>query len=291
VIYQGVLRFEGRRYLWLSLGLLAASIALYATHSAAHPPRGNTWQGYTLGTLAALLILWLALLGIRKRRYASALGSVQGWTSAHIYLGLAVIGVATLHCAGQFHWNVHTLAYLLMCAVVLSGLFGIVGYLNYPRRLAQNREGGSRSTLFAELFELDQLARDVAQRCDPRIAAGVKSGVEHTTIGGGVWAQMLASDGSWYELEGGAPMVRNTDQQAIIDLVAARAPRAGKAVEAAHLQELLLVLCRRQSVLRRVRRDVQLQAWLKMWLYVHVPLTFATLAALLAHIVASFLYW
>jgi hypothetical protein len=44
-------------------------------------------------------------------------------------------------------------------------------------------------------------------------------------------------------------------------------------------------------VLRRIRRDIQLQGWLKAWLYVHVPLTFATIVALLVHILTSFLYW
>ena len=112
MMHQGVLRYGGWRYLWWGLGLTAASALLYATQGGDRPARGDTWQGYTLGTLAALLVLWLTMLGIRKRRYASGLGSVQGWTSAHIYFGLAVVIIATLHCAAEFHWNVHTFAYL-----------------------------------------------------------------------------------------------------------------------------------------------------------------------------------
>jgi hypothetical protein len=68
-------------------------------------------------------------------------------------------------------------------------------------------------------------------------------------------------------------------------------PRADKSIEAGNLQALVLLLCRRQTVLRRIRRDIQLQGWLKVWLYVHVPLTIATLGALVVHIVTSFLYW
>jgi hypothetical protein len=295
-MYQGVLRYAGLRYLWWGLGLCAVSIALYATQGGTYPPRGDTWQGYTLGTLAAMLVLWLTLLGIRKRRYASGLGTVQGWTSAHIYFGIALIAIATLHCAGQFHWNVHTLAYALMCAVVLSGVVGVLAYLNYPRQLSVNREGGSRSTLFAELFELDKQGREVGQLCDPRIAAAVKSSIERTTIGGGVIAQIFAIDRSSYEpADGGAQrggeFTRNADQRAVIDLVAGRVPRADRPSEAAHLQELVVLLCRRQTVLRRIRRDVQLQGWLKIWLYVHVPLTIATLGALIVHVLTSFMYW
>ncbi len=300
MIHQGILRYAGFRYLWWGLGLIAVAAVLYATQGGAHPPRGDTWQGYVLGSVAALLILWLTMLGVRKRRYASGMGSLRGWTSAHVYLGIAVVVIATLHSAAQFHWNVHTLAYLLMCAVVFSGIFGIYFYVNYPRQLAANREGGPRAELFAELFELDHQGRELGQKCDPRVNAAVKSSIERTTIGGGVMAQLFGLDRSWFvrgdqapSSDGAAPagLSGNADQQAVIDYVAARLPRADKRTEAANLQALVLLLCRRQTILRRIRRDIQLQGWLKVWLNVHVPLTFATLTALAVHILTTFMYW
>jgi hypothetical protein len=36
---------------------------------------------------------------------------------------------------------------------------------------------------------------------------------------------------------------------------------------------------------------MRLKALLEIWLYVHVPATFALLAALAAHIVSVFYYW
>ena len=41
----------------------------------------------------------------------------------------------------------------------------------------------------------------------------------------------------------------------------------------------------------RIRRHLRLKAQLEIWLYVHVPLTFALIAALAAHIVSVFFYW
>ena len=79
---------------------------------------------------------------------------MQGWASAHVYLGTALFLVATLHSGIQVGWNVHTLAYVLMCVVIASGLFGLYHYLHNPTLIAQNREGGTRGALFAELFEL-----------------------------------------------------------------------------------------------------------------------------------------
>ena len=52
-----------------------------------------------------------------------------------------------------------------------------------------------------------------------------------------------------------------------------------------------MLLCRRQAVLRRIRRDIRLRGWLKIWLYFHIPVTFALLFALALHIVSTFVYW
>ncbi len=73
--------------------------------------------------------------------------------------------------------------------------------------------------------------------------------------------------------------------------MAARVPRAAKRIEAESLHELVALLCRRQALLRRIRRDIRLQAWLKIWLYVHIPMTVGLLAALSVHVLATFMYW
>jgi hypothetical protein len=51
------------------------------------------------------------------------------------------------------------------------------------------------------------------------------------------------------------------------------------------------VLSRRQAVLRRIRTDIRLQAWLQIWLFVHIPFTVALLGALAVHIVTTYIYW
>jgi hypothetical protein len=297
VIHHSLLHYRGNRYLWWGLALVALSVALYSTQTGLGRRNGGTWQGYTLGTLGALLIVWLALYGIRKRAYSSRLGSVQGWASAHVYLGIALTVVATLHCAFNFGWNIHTLAYALMIAVILSGFIGLYVYLNNPGVIADNRAGGSRAALFAELYELDAQARDLAARCNPAVGLAVKSSIERTVLGGSVLRQLTGYDDSRLMVtqettpDAGARLVANTDQQAAIDFVSNRLPRTDKRAEAAVLQSLVTVLCRRQMILRRVRRDIRLTGWLRLWLYVHVPLSIALLGALSAHILVTFVYW
>jgi hypothetical protein len=109
-------------------------------------------------------------------------------------------------------------------------------------------------------------------------------------VGGSIPAQLTGRDGSRFEtLEDGAK--RNADQEAVIEYVATRIPKAEKRAEVTYLQDLLAVLCRRQAILRRLRQDVRFQGWLKAWLYVHVPITAATVVALAVHIVTTFIYW
>lgn len=300
IMHRNILRFARARYLLIASALTLACVLIYFTQrgDGIQPPNGGTWQGYTLGTIGALLIVWLSLLGIRKRRYHSTLGTVQGWTSAHVYLGTALLIIATLHCAFQFGWNIHTLAYALMTFVIVSGFYGIYAYLQYPRVSAQARAGFSREALFAELNQLNNRGQELAQLCDAEVGSVIESAIQRTVVGGGLLAQLTTRDRSQILYRGGQGAGQGTnkpqpnpDQQAVIDFIVKRVPRARKSNEADSLQQLLGVLSRRQVVLRRLRKDIQTQSFLQLWLYVHVPMTIALLGALIAHIFSVLFYW
>jgi hypothetical protein len=266
VIHVGILRYSKARFLWWALGLIALSGLLYSTQGGVQPPNGGTWQGYVLGTIGALLIVWLALLGIRKRSYSSTMGSVPGWTSAHVYLGAALLVIATLHSAGQLGWNVHSLAYVLMFIVIVSGFYGIYTYVNYPQAITGNRTGSSRAALFAELFELDKRGRELAAKAPDEINVAVRSAVERTAIGGGIYAQLLGQDQSLFvSPTGSGKPESNRDQQPVIDLIADRVPKTSKVAETELLEDLLQIFCRRQAVLRRIAQDIRLTGRIRFW--------------------------
>ena len=71
-------------FLKLSLLLSLISIVVYAIHDPVGPPSGNSWLGYTLGTLAGFIILWLLWFGVRKRRYIGQRFSLVQWLSGHV---------------------------------------------------------------------------------------------------------------------------------------------------------------------------------------------------------------
>ena len=297
-MHDNILKYKNARYFFITVVTLVICAVIYASQDGRQPANGGTWQGYVLGSWAALLIFWLTALGRRKRNYRSRLGSLQGWASAHVYLGTSLLIVATLHCAVQFGYNVHTLAYVLMCLVIVSGFGGVYVYMRYPQLGARNRANSSREELFTELGSLNGSVRKFSKLCDPQVQAVVDSAVDRTNIGGGVTAQLLALDSSQMlkvadenSQTMAATRVSNKYQNAVVDFIAQRIPRGRKQDEAANLQELLTMLCRRQALLQKIRKDIQLQGWMQVWLYIHIPLTIALLFALVIHIVSVFFYW
>ena len=125
--HDGFLRHNNFQWLKIAGSVSLAAILAYLLIDVQPRPNGGSWYGYILGTVGAGLIVWLTLLGLRKRTMTPGAWSLKAWTSAHVYLGLSLIVIGTLHTGFQFGWNVHTLAYALMMLVILSG---VLIYLN-----------------------------------------------------------------------------------------------------------------------------------------------------------------
>ncbi|MFT7127199.1 MAG: hypothetical protein ACI9HX_000876 [Pseudoalteromonas tetraodonis] len=287
-MHQSVLRFKRARWLKLASLLVAVSIALYAWHDPLPIANGGTWLGYTLGTIGAGLIAWLAWFGVRKRNYRSTSGTLQGWLSAHIYLGLALILVATLHTGFQFALNVHTLAYALMCLVIVSGVLGLVYYVRYPSLLSDNRNNKTQADLLEALKEADQQAVSSTNGLAPSFQAMVDSSIELTQLGGSLWKQLSGNDYSTAIIN--SKLVSNPGQREVIKQLASL---LGDEDPQNNAQARLAIqsLNRRGELLQRLRQDIRIRALLDVWLLVHVPATIALLTALVAHIFIVFYYW
>jgi hypothetical protein len=289
-VHQSFLDHADRRYLKAALALCAASIALYLWHDPRSPPNGGTWLGYTLGGLGAALILWLTALGIRKRSYSSSLGTVQGWVSAHVYLGLSLVVVATLHAGFQFGWNIHTLCYALMMLVIVSGLVGVVLYRRYPERMSRNRAQQTQDGMLEEIGELDARALRIAKQLPPEFDAALRANIAGTRIGGGASAILSARDRSEVALPGMAA-AGNAGQGRMLEWLSAQLSRSADPERSRLVNDLLSIVGARRVLLRRLQRDARMRAWLEVWLYLHVPVTFGLLGTLVAHVVSVFLYW
>ena len=276
------------RYLWVAILLSIGSGIAYTVNDPIEPSNGGTVLGYTLGTIGALMILWLAYLGRRKRNFIKGWGTVRGWVSAHVYLGSALLIVATLHTGFQFGINIHTLAYALMVLVIASGIFGVYAYRAYPSARNDLKKTRSLDELFLQVEELDaQLIRKVNTSAED-IRHIVTSAIARTMAGGSFFDQLLARDGSVVEL--GGVVQKNSSQEVALDYLLGRS-RELKGEELNALNDIIRTFNSRRGLLEAIRDDIRMLAVIQVWLYVHVPATFALISALLAHVYAVFFYW
>ncbi|MCK6449775.1 MAG: hypothetical protein L6R19_02765 [Alphaproteobacteria bacterium] len=277
-MHESILVYRGFRYLKLSLWMVAIAVVAYIVHQpTVGPPNGGTALGYTLGTIGVLLIVWLAWFGVRKRRYGLGKVKLEDWLSAHVYLGLGLIVVATLHTGFQFGWNVHTLAYSLMIFVIVSGIFGIIVYVRFPRLMTENRRGSTQRDLLAQIAELNAKAREISVTLGDDIHNEVMASADKLALGGGALKQLSGRD-------------RNCPVQHAVKRVGELVLGLPKS-DAEKGRTVLSLLARKLELVERVRRDLRYKALMDIWLYVHVPVTFALLASLAAHIVSVFFYW
>lgn len=276
-MHVSILFFRNFLYLKLAAGLVVLALVAYTIDEPLGKPNGGTWLGYTLGTIGALLILWLTWFGVRKRRYGKGKLLLEDWMSGHVYLGVALLVVATLHSGLQFGWNVHTLAYGLMTFVIVSGLFGLYAYIRLPRLRTENRGGMTLDDVMGLIAGISKECYEVAGKLDDEVSQLVQKADRDTRVGGSFWRQLSGHD----------PDCATTHAlNRVRDMAEGY---TGSDADAG--RQLITLLARKAELLRRARRDVQLKATLEIWLYVHIPMTIALLAALFVHIFTVFLYW
>ena len=102
--------------------------------------------------------------GLRKRQYKRNMGRLRHWLSAHIWLGVSLVLIASLHAGFQFGWNVHTLAYALVILVVLSGIVGVMLYRINPGLMSDMLGGQTLIELAQGLREIDLQASQALPR-------------------------------------------------------------------------------------------------------------------------------
>lgn len=275
--HQSLLAYARYRYLKVTTVVVALVIGVYIWHQPPNGPYGGTWLGYTLGTISALLVLWLSFFGVRKRRYRSTLGTLQGWLSAHVYLGASLLVLATLHAAFQVGWNVHTLAYALMVAVIVSGFYGVFAYLRFPPRITDTLGEDTLESMLLGISDLDRAVRPLALGLPDTANRLVLAAAQETRIGG-TWRQQF----------------RGRDANCPTTAAVAGLQTLGKSLrgdQARVNEQVYAMLARKQELVNRARRAVAMKARLDLWLFIHVPLSIALIAALIAHVVSVFFYW
>ncbi len=275
--HESFLRYRGFR--WFKIGAIVSLILVVVYLLVDVQPRhnGGSWLGYTLGTVGTGLIVWLALLGIRKRAMTRGRWSLKAWTSAHVYLGLTLIIIGTLHTGFQFGWNVHTLAYALMMFVIISGIYGISVYAILPQGLSDSRSEMTGPQMIDAVNTLDKQLKLSAQPLSDADSAVVLGSLDQDPFGGNAWRRLSGNYSACANRDALKYMRERLDQV------------TGKQAEP--IEQIVVLLEKKAAALSRLRGYIQRRALLEVWLFFHIPLTFVLIAALVAHIISVFFYW
>ncbi|MBX7144249.1 MAG: hypothetical protein K1X79_07340 [Oligoflexia bacterium] len=268
---ENFLGYKNRRWMWINLALVVLLAILYLFDHPIGGRSGNSWLGWIYGFLAAAGILYLMYFGVRKRSYYSTSGTVQGWLAAHVWLGVALAIIVPLHCAFSFGINVHTLAYVLMLVVILSGVYGAVCYVGLAPALRVHRGGGT----FKEILNtLRQVEREVLATASAG-GEGVKQllAVADFPFEPDVWSCRRGKL---------VPEPNRAREAEILAKLSEQEQKAGL--------QLLAHLAKKRQLAIQLQADVAAVSRLQLWLYVHLPVSFALLAALATHILVVFLY-
>lgn len=257
-----------RRFLWLWLCAAVVVVlgVIYWRDQPVGGKNGGTRLGFIYGGISTAGMLFLMYYGIRKRyAYRSGSGTLKGWLGLHVWVGLALCIVVPMHAGFKLDWNLHAASYLLMVLTVLSGLWGAYAYLRYPPELTGRREGitirGSVAQMNALSGELSVLAKNRSQEL---LAAQAKLDVPiQPTFGTLLFARPIPT----------------FSKKAISDILAGL-PQA----EYQAGLKMTEVASRRIAIANRLITEASVAAQMRIWLYLHVPLSVACFVAMLAHI-------
>ena len=262
-----------RRFYW-TLALTSASYFVYA--SIAYP-HGGSLMGVFYGVAGFLIILLLMVFGVRKRSYKSSLGTLQDWLHAHIYLGILVFFIILFHSGFRFRDSVAVTALILLTLVFVSGVVGAVLYTYIPPLLIDVESKLSAQQISDQINQLAQVIRRVSSD---------KSTAFQDYCANLLRAEQPKSFAGWRIMAPGAsarPATARTPLASDLELIppAERSEFVQLLALANQMKELRAALIQKQRYINTMAA----------WLYIHVPLSFAMLVAIVTHIAGFFYYW
>ena len=123
------MRIDSTHRPWMVATLIAAGafwpspFIVYAALSP-WPSRGGSLPGLAYGVAGYGLMLYAALLGLRKKVPVWRIGRAQTWMRGHLWLGFLSLPLILFHCAFTWKGPLTSLLMVLLFITVGSGLLG-----------------------------------------------------------------------------------------------------------------------------------------------------------------------
>ncbi|MCB0322767.1 MAG: hypothetical protein KDD69_04305 [Bdellovibrionales bacterium] len=273
------LSYRSYVWFWLCFFALLAMTVVYLLDDPIGGKNGGTIVGYTYGGIATAGILFLMWYGIRKRAYFSARTTLKGILSAHVWIGIALIFVVPLHSGFSFGINVHTLAYVLMLLTIFSGIWGVAMYQRLPYEIQSQRGGGTLKVLMEQVrsisADINRMAASDGGKGAPKSDAFLRMLQQ---------LDFVYQPSLWRSLrrKNPEPIERRSMADSLSSLPIEEQEDGLK---------LIGLLNKKRELVGRAQEEARALTWVRIWLYLHLPVSFGLIAALAVHIFSVFFYW
>ena len=259
---------------------------------------GSSPMGLIFGISAALIFVFAALLGARRKKPAWRVGRVQVWLKAHIWLTVLTMPLVLLHSGFSVGGPMTQLLLALYAVVMGSGFYGLALQHFLPRLM---KEELPQEIIFEQiphiLEQLREQAQKLRQSLEPAAAHAPVAAVLATPAPVEAPPKAESPDESIPVLKG------FLDHEALPYLATRRGEKLHLGDERTS-DELFRTLKisvtpawhadveRVQSWCderRQLDRQTRLQHWLHSWLFVHAPFSFLLLILTAWHAVVTLL--
>lgn len=265
MLTESFFSYQKYRWLFVNLFVLFVLILIYLFHSPVSDPNGGTVYGYSLGVLATSAILYLMWYGIRRRSYYSRHTTLKGWLSAHVWIGISLLVIVPLHSGFRIGMNVHGLSYMIMAAVILSGIWGAVNYKILAPQIGSNRGSGSLKALIEQLHIYSQNISELCkQKSDQLLELRNQIEVSLPKSVFFIIFRALPKEISDKQIAESISKISTDEKEIGLNLIQ---------------------LCeKKRSLAVLIQKDIRIASKLKLWLLLHLPLSFALLVVVFIHI-------
>lgn len=283
---------------WFFATLLIGSFAYiaYRVLNVVRPEAltGGSFVGLWYGVVGTLLVIFAGLLAAhRKAPVRWWIGPRKFWLKGHIWLGL--LSVVFLWCHSGFSWGgtLEMVLWLVLLAVVLTGILGLTLQQMLPRLLTSRVPFEAPYEQIPHLCEVMRHEADsiVDAICGPHDTS--PHAVENTLAAAQYASNARAQLRDFYEQDVRpflSPNVPSNNPLLNLVQVEARFSKLRRLPGMDELEEEVRKLAQFCEERRQYLEQERIHVWLHAWLMIHIPLTAALLVLGVLHIVTALYY-
>lgn len=263
------------------LAILAIGIRIYFEPDGRETLAGGSPVGFIYGILGGAIILFAWLLS--ALRFVPSwwfIGSRALWLKGHIWLGTLSFILILCHSGMRFGGFFEQVLYLIFFLVLITGIFGVVLQQFLPRWMT------IEVPCEVPYEQIPKVCETLREKADRAMDTECVCPVPATCARIVKWYDEVVRPYLGWPIEN----VLLSDASKTVQIFAQLRTLPGVDQPTSKVPELLSRLEEYCNERRRLARQESLHRLLHGWLYLHVPLSFAMMVMMVAHVVMTLYY-